>query len=71
MRTRWLRHPLLAALGVVLTVGASLAAPWAARAEERMPEFSNRSPAAWINSAPLSRAGLAGKVVLLEVFAAG
>ncbi len=33
-----------------------------------MPEFSSTSQAFWINSKPLKRAGLRGKVVLLEVW---
>jgi hypothetical protein len=36
-----------------------------------MPEFRNQAPAAWINSKPLTREALAGKVVLIEVWAAG
>ena len=33
-----------------------------------MPEFANRSAAAWINSAPLAKADLTGKVVLIEIW---
>lgn len=75
MPTHGMRRPFLAALAVVLTVAACWigysAAPLAAQDEGRMPEFSNRSPAAWVNSVPLSRAGLEGKVVLLEIYTSG
>ena len=33
-----------------------------------MPEFDNQAPQAWINSEPLQRADLAGKVVLIEIW---
>ena len=33
-----------------------------------MPEFSETSPDKWINSAPLRKADLRGKVVLLEIW---
>ena len=33
-----------------------------------MPEFTSTAPERWINSEPLKRAGLRGKVVLLEVW---
>ncbi|HEY0768621.1 MAG TPA: redoxin family protein [Steroidobacteraceae bacterium] len=33
------------------------------------PEFTHRGPAEWINSAPLTLAGLRGKVVLVEFWA--
>ena len=39
-----------------------------ARAEGLMPEFTAGSADAWINSAPLKRAHLRGKVVLLEIW---
>jgi hypothetical protein len=56
----------------LLLAGLLLAAP-AARAQfwftnRPMPEFSNRSPEAWINTQPLSRKDLAGKVVLIEIW---
>lgn len=37
--------------------------------EEELPEFTGTSAAVWINSAPLKKADLRGKVVLLEVWA--
>ena len=36
-----------------------------------LPEFKNPSADAWINSPPLTAAGLRGKVVLLEVYTSG
>ena len=33
-----------------------------------MPEFTQNSPDMWINSAPLKKADLQGKVVLIEVW---
>jgi hypothetical protein len=33
-----------------------------------MPEFTQNSPEMWINSAPLKKADLRGKVVLIEVW---
>jgi hypothetical protein len=33
-----------------------------------MPEFTSTSPDLWVNSKPLKRADLKGKVVLLEVW---
>ncbi len=33
-----------------------------------MPEFTQSSPEMWINSAPLKKADLQGKVVLIEVW---
>jgi hypothetical protein len=56
----------LAALLLVLALGAAQARSQGEAAP--MPEFADRSPRAWINSAPLSRADLAGKVVLIEVW---
>ena len=55
-----------------LLLGLLLAAP-AAQAQfwfgsRPMPEFANQSPAAWLNSKPLSRTELAGKVVLIEIW---
>ncbi len=56
----------LAMLALSLAPAGTSAAPGAA-----MPEFSDRSPQAWINSQPLTRADLKGKVVLLEIYASG
>lgn len=36
-----------------------------------LPEFKHATPDAWINSPPLTAAGLRGKVVLLEVYTSG
>lgn len=36
-----------------------------------LPEFKHTGPDVWINSAPLSKANLQGKVVLLEVYTSG
>ena len=33
-----------------------------------MPEFTSASPAFWLNSKPLTRAELKGKVLLLEIW---
>ena len=33
-----------------------------------MPEFTSTSPQLWVNSKPLKRADLRGKVVLLEIW---
>jgi hypothetical protein len=53
-------------LGALLAGTGARAAYWFA--SRPMPEFSNQSPQAWINTRPLTRADLAGKVVLIEVF---
>lgn len=45
---------------------AALATPLPAMAADRLPEFTHRAPADWINSAPLTVAGLRGKAVLVE-----
>ena len=62
-------------LGGLLLAALLLATP-PARAQfwfgkKPMPEFTNRSPQAWINSKPISRADLHGKVVLIEVWTSG
>ncbi len=36
--------------------------------EKEMPEFHNQDPKRWINSAPLTRESLKGKVVLIEIW---
>ena len=33
-----------------------------------LPEFERRSPEAWINTEPLTRADLRGKVVMIEIW---
>ena len=65
------RHRALLLLPALL-LGLLLAAP-AAQAQfwfgsRPMPEFANQSPAAWLNSKPLSRAELTGQVVLIEIW---
>jgi hypothetical protein len=40
-------------------------------AERTMPDFTNQSPQAWVNTMPLRRADLAGKVVLIEIWTSG
>jgi len=42
-----------------------------ARFPVSMPDFGNQSAQAWINSPPIRQASLRGRVVLLDVFAAG
>jgi len=71
MATQWTRRRLLALGGAVLAAAAWLAAPLTAQDAGGLPEFSLRSPDAWINSKPLSRADLRGKVVLLEIYTSG
>ena len=39
--------------------------------ERDMPEFKDQRPEAWLNSAPLTRADLRGKVVLIEIWTTG
>jgi len=36
-----------------------------------LPEFKHTNADAWINSPPLTKAGLRGKVVLIEVYTSG
>lgn len=43
----------------------------AGNAPRQLPEFTQDAPEAWLNSPPLSRAGLRGKVVLLDVWTFG
>lgn len=45
---------------------AGLASPLPATAADRLPEFTHAAPADWINSPPLTAAGLRGKAVLVE-----
>lgn len=59
----------LLAAGLLLAASGARAAFWFGN--RPMPEFTNQSPDAWINSKPLTREELRGKVVLIEVFTAG
>ena len=52
-------------LSIVLLAGAACARPLDPR---QMPEFTTSDPAYWINSEPLSREALRGKVLLLDVW---
>ncbi len=70
--------PLRLALGLAMGGAALLALlPLATRGTGAagraltLPEFKNTSPDAWVNSPPLTAAGLRGKVVLLEVYTSG
>jgi hypothetical protein len=65
----WLRALAGAAL-LALGVAAALPGRPAAR-PSTLPEFKHTGAEAWINSAPLTKAGLRGKVVLLEVYTSG
>jgi hypothetical protein len=68
------RPAVLTGLVVILAVvlgAAGFAAP--ARGQfwfgsRPMPDFVNQSPTAWINTAPLTKADLAGQVVLIEIW---
>jgi hypothetical protein len=68
-----MRHAFVLALGALgalaLWVGA---APGTSPPGERQaPEFPRRDPDAWLNSRPLSMAGLRGRVVILDVWTFG
>ncbi|HKJ00045.1 MAG TPA: hypothetical protein VKB51_16325 [bacterium] len=52
--------------GLLLAASGAQAAFWFSN--RPMPEFTNQSPSAWLNSKPLTREDLRGKVVLIEVF---
>lgn len=58
------------ALAVLAAIGAATMAPDvdAADRDMRLPEFTHRAAADWINSAPLRVADLRGHVVLLHVW---
>ena len=57
----------LAAFGLAILIpsGGAIGGP------ATLPEFKHTAPDAWVNSAPLTRASLQGKVVLLEVYTSG
>ena len=65
----WKRRSLGAAVAGLLALGGLVALPPAQA--ETMPEFRDTSPAAWVNSQPITSASLRGKVVLLEVYTSG
>jgi hypothetical protein len=75
MRSGWvlLRFVAVAALvfGALILVGLGNNTKAQTPQSVTMPEFTNRSAQAWINSPPLRQAQLRGKVVLLDVFSAG
>jgi thiol-disulfide isomerase/thioredoxin len=67
---RALRDPARTVLAAALTAAALLACSGAAvQAPYQAPEFTHRSPADWLNSAPLELGKLRGKVVLVEFWA--
>lgn len=47
--------------------------PWVAgfNPGRAMPEFTTKAPEMWVNSKPLTKADLKGKVVLLEIYTSG
>ena len=73
------RLPILLAAGVAgLALAAWGAASWIAAGSGRgpsvlrdAPEFPSRDSADWLNSEPLTMAGLRSQVVLLDVFTFG
>lgn len=71
-QARWISGKTLSVAMIV--VALALAAGWAmpGKAEfypgRLMPQFSTTSQALWINSKPLKRQDIAGKVVLLEIW---
>lgn len=69
LRPRALILAVLLAATLLLADPGAHAAFWSS--PRPLPEFSNQSPSAWINSPPLTREVLRGKVVLVEVFTAG
>ncbi|HEX7927945.1 MAG TPA: hypothetical protein VF678_10155 [bacterium] len=52
-------------LAIIIPSGGAIGGP------ATLPEFKRATPDAWVNSAPLTRAALQGKVVLLEVYTSG
>ena len=49
-------------------VAASWAGPTQAESCRALPEFTQRSPSAWLNSAPLERNSLRGSVALVDIW---
>lgn len=64
----WMAGLGLLALAVLLAFGASTSTASLSALNKPMPEFRNQSPSFWINSKPLKRADLKGKVVLIEIW---
>ncbi|MEE8433819.1 MAG: hypothetical protein V3S64_03435 [bacterium] len=64
----WLTGLGLLAVVALLAFGASTSTASLAALNKPMPEFRNQSPSHWINSKPLKRAELKGKVVLIEIW---
>jgi hypothetical protein len=55
-------------LAVLLAPAPAVRAQFWSSPRQPLPEFANQSPAVWVNSKPLSKAELAGKVVLIEIW---
>jgi hypothetical protein len=55
-------------LAVLLAAAPAVRAQFWSSPRQPLPEFANQSPAVWVNSKPLSKAELAGKVVLIEIW---
>lgn len=72
LKRHWMRSLMLGG-AAVLVLGLFLVSPTrgAAGHPATLPEFAHHDPASWINSPPLTKAGLRGKVVLLEVYTSG
>jgi len=58
----------LLALALLLAFAASTSTASQPALNKLMPEFKNQSPSHWVNSKPLQRADLKGKVVLIEIW---
>ena len=78
MQSRFFKTPTWVWIGAA-AVAVGIALFWTAHLGARqgqelsgrgsaMPEFTSASPALWLNSKPLTRAELKGKVVLLEIW---
>jgi hypothetical protein len=65
--------PAFRALAVVgaLVVLTAMARGAASSGGRQAPEFPRRDPDGWLNSGPLTMAGLRGRVVLLDVWTFG
>ena len=67
---RWYRLPAWMIAAVLALCGSTDAVPAThAASHDALPEFTQTSPRAWINSAPLTVSELRGHVVLLHVWA--
>jgi hypothetical protein len=55
-------------LALLLVTAPAVRAQFWSSPRQPLPEFANQSPAVWVNSKPLSKAELAGKVVLIEIW---